>query len=124
MSLRLLLPLMYMAILFALSSIHGGASATPAEELLAWLPPGIQNLLHIPVWAGLTGCWVWALQRNHYPLLLAATFSVSYGIVDELYQRTVPGRYGSLTDLLFDTIGVIATLLLVACFKKSSSAIT
>lgn len=107
-----------MVALFSLSSIHGDASATPAEELLAWIPPGLQNLLHVPIWAGLAACWAWALERKNHRLWLTATLSIGYGIIDELYQRTVPGRYGSFTDLLFDAIGVMAVVLLIAYLKR------
>ena len=108
MTLRLIPAVLYTLLLFALSSIPGDSAATPPEQLLALLAPALQNFLHIPAYAGLTLIWYWALRHKPGVLLTAPLVAISYGVFDELYQRTVPGRYGSLTDLAFDAIGVMA----------------
>lgn len=38
----------------------------------------------------------------------AVTFTVVYGVTDELHQRSTPGRDSSLRDLAADTVGAVA----------------
>jgi VanZ family protein len=97
--------------LFILSSIPGTESPDNAmEALLLWVSPSFQNLLHTPVYAGLTYSWFWAFlannQRKKYSLFLAIFCSLIYAFFDEIYQTYMPGRYGSLTDLLLDALGI------------------
>jgi VanZ family protein len=37
----------------------------------------------------------------------AGVCSVFYAITDELHQRTVPGRHGSILDVLVDSVGIL-----------------
>jgi len=53
-------------------------------------------------------------KRNlHWNLLWAFIFSVLYGISDEYHQTLVPGRHGTATDVLIDTIGILIASWLV-----------
>ncbi|WP_226580903.1 VanZ family protein [Halobacillus litoralis] len=45
--------------------------------------------------------------------LLAAVFSMFYGLVDEIHQWYVPERSFTMTDLLKDGIGVFTAFLIV-----------
>jgi VanZ family protein len=109
---RLLLPIFYMAALFAMSSIPGKTmEVTPGLRLVT---PQWQNLLHIPVFGGLTLVWFWALQsglrakkRGAYTALV---FTIVYACVDEAWQTRIPGRLGSLTDLGLNTLGALLAL--------------
>jgi len=123
---RLILPLAYMLGLFLLSSLPGDSTDTPAETLLAWIPPNVQNLLHIPVFAGLTCCWFWALSTDEQAeagktLQLSVFFALCYAAFDEFHQTMVPGRYGSLTDLLLDFIGIVAAAIFIKRRSKAST---
>ena len=107
---RLLFPLAYMGVIHLLSSLPD--TETPqnlAEKLLRWATPELQNLLHIPLFGGLSTAWYWALRplfrhRNRI-LLLSFLIPAGYAFFDEWYQLQVPGRYGSLTDITLDMIG-------------------
>jgi hypothetical protein len=108
---NLLLTLGYMAGIYWLSSIPGEA-ATENELLsgiILWIPPAIQNLAHIPLFGVLA--WLWYLPlsacKKHDRLLFSTTFllTTGFGIMDELHQLTVPGRYASLTDIALNTLG-------------------
>ena len=96
---RLTLPLCYMAGIFVLSSIPDTAQpASSLEAVLAWVSPNVQNLLHIPLYGGLAGCWYWALEpwieRQGVRAVSAFSVTLGYGVLDELHQLTVPGRFG------------------------------
>jgi VanZ family protein len=99
-----------MAALLLLSSIPGDASQDNLVGMIfEWVTPGWQNLLHIPLYAGLAASWLWALaqypRRLRHPLTTSLMLTLLWGIVDETYQLGVPGRYGSLTDLALNMLG-------------------
>lgn len=117
MTYRFVFPLFYMLGLFLLSSIPATEAPENAmEALLLWVSPNFQNLLHIPIFAGFTYSWFWAFSATNKPykssILLASFLSLSYAIFDELYQINVPGRYGSLTDLILDSVGIGLAILI------------
>ena len=108
---RVMLPICYMAGIFVLSSIPD--TGRP-DSGLAWVSPSLQNLLDIPLYGGLAGCWYWALEslseRGGVRLFTAFAFTLGYGVLDELHQLTVPGRFGSLTDLVLNALGALLVL--------------
>ena len=121
--LRLFLPVAYMLMIYGLSSVPDtGAPETALQRVLQWVSPSWQNLLHIPLYAGLCFAWFWALagaplsfkQRS----CIAATIAVAFGGFDEWHQLAVPGRFGSLTDLLLNGAGVLLCVVGVALFHR------
>ncbi len=112
---RLLLPLAYTVGLFLLSSVPGDAE-TPAGMIFQWITPQWQNLLHIPLYGGLAASWLWGLApfslSPNTRLLTALLLTLAWAVVDESYQSTVPGRYGSVTDLALNAIGAILIILI------------
>ena len=122
---RLLLPLGYMAGLFVLSSIPETESPDwLLEEALVLLPPTWQNLLHIPLYFGLAACWIWALRAislaSLTSVLLGMSLAMIWGIFDELHQTTVPGRFGSITDMGLNLTGAaLAAVLMYRCSKPN-----
>ena len=114
---RLLLPLAYTAGLFLLSSVPGDAdTGTPVGMIFQWITPQWQNLLHIPLYGGLAASWLWGLTpfslSPNARLLTALALTLAWAVVDESYQSTVPGRYGSLTDLALNAVGAILIVLI------------
>ena len=104
---RILLPLAYMAGLLLLSSVPGDDPNVAGGAIIEWLTPQWQNMLHIPLYAGLAASWLWALsgRPHHLRLILAFALTVAWAVFDEAYQTTVPGRYGSVTDMALNVIG-------------------
>jgi hypothetical protein len=103
-------PLMYMSLIWVLSSIPGGSVHVSGAE---WLTdPTIQNFLHIPLFGGLAYVWLKSLLKlqTSTPLLLAAAIAVAYGIIDEWHQSFVPGRYASAVDVALDSVGIALAL--------------
>ena len=103
-------PLCYMLGILGLSSIPGVATTAAPSAYLAlnWVPPAAQNLLHIPLYGGLAFLWCWYLSgrtRGPWALLLPFLLAALFGVLDEYYQFHIPGRYASLTDVLFNAIG-------------------
>ena len=109
---RLPLPFAYMVALYALSSIPGDQTPdTLAGALFMWVEPQWQNLLHVPLYGGLTASWLWAmgtwpLSRNGL-LIISLLLAGMWGLLDEIHQANVPGRYGSITDMLLNICGAI-----------------
>ena len=105
------LPLLIMAVLYWLSSLPG----TPRPDdpavysLFYWLSPAMQNTLHVPAYAALGWAWHWALGawlRVSSPRAVGACMiALAYGVFDEWHQSFVPGRYGSLSDVVLDVAG-------------------
>jgi len=119
---RYLLPLGYMIVLFCVSSIPGHVmEVTPGFRLLT---PNWQNLLHVPVYGGLALSWCWALETHltaaRSRLIAAFTLTVMYGIVDETWQLYIPGRYGSITDLVLNALGAVLALWAVSLHSRRS----
>ncbi len=109
-------PLLYMAGIFGLSSISDQGAANDTLNPLAWISPNVQNFLHLPVYGGLAFLWFWALRhwlaKSGYKYLLALTLTLGFGLLDEWHQTFVPGRFGSLTDAVFNLIGAVIGLLI------------
>ena len=105
-------PLFFMALLYWFSSLPGAPlPEDPAlYALFDWLPPSVQNALHVPAYAALTLAWYWALRAwlrtPSATVLGACAIASTYGLLDEWHQSYVPGRYASLTDVLLDVAGV------------------
>ncbi len=121
--LRALLPaLALMAAITWSSSIPGEVDRETGvlTDLLAWVDPGVQNLVHLPVFALLAlllaRAGYAAGQRTARAGTAAIAITVLFGLADEWHQAFVPGRYSTATDVLLDALGaaigvVIAHLL-------------
>lgn len=98
---RWVLVLGYMGILYVLSALPGSATGpdTPLMRL-------ISNALHFPLFAGLGGVCMLALHGyGRWDALAALGLTASYALFDEWHQSWVPGRSGSLEDVLLDLLG-------------------
>ena len=80
-------------------------------KFLIKLKPGVQNLLHIPLFGLFAYLWLRAFTRHGFSktktFIFTIAITVGYGILDEFHQTFVPGRYGSLTDMLLNIVGII-----------------
>ena len=113
-----------MAALFTLSAIPGGSPGEAPDGLarsLAWIPPSLQNLLHLPAYGVLTILWFRALTPflpRGWAIGTSLVLTIAYGLVDEWHQAYVPGRFPSATDLLADALGALIAAAL--CLLVSS----
>lgn len=120
---RILAPLSYMAIIIAFSSVPGDIDPQTdgPSALFLWVPPAVQNLVHLPVFGGLALTWRWALSGwagSERSLSVYAFLATGiFGLLDELYQASVPGRYPTFTDAALDAAGALCALWLIAMLK-------
>ena len=110
---RLLVTLLLVAAIVTLSIVPGRHQ--PGDSAFVWLvsvtPTLLQKFLHIVAYATLALLWMWTLERiSSVPLRFALVLSitVTMGIALEWYQTSVPGRFGTLTDVLLNALGSIA----------------
>lgn len=98
-----------MTALFALSSVPQPASLDEHQVLM--VQPTWQTLLHIPAYFVLALLWWRTLRTRKWPIGAAAGTAVIlaglYGVLDEVHQYFVPGRFLSLTDLGMNLIGAL-----------------
>lgn len=77
----------------------------------------VQKTMHVAVYAVLGFLWIWTLHgMESVPgrYAVALILSIGLGSALEWYQTKVPGRYGTLSDVLLNTLGIFAGL--VAAF--------
>jgi hypothetical protein len=99
-----------------------GASLIPMDQeieglnFIIGLEPSIQNLLHIPAYAILS---ILLLQVLGKRLLLVIVVTIVFGIVNELIQLAIPGRYPSVIDVGLNIVGVVGGMLLYLWLERS-----
>ena len=113
-NLNLLIPILYMLIIFLFSSnIH---HRHPISKQL-FSNQDLNNLLHIPAYAGLVLLWFWAfhekLDNRIKSLFYASTIAFSYGVLEEIHQSLILGRSASLFDIVLNAIGITLAILFV-----------
>jgi VanZ like protein len=113
---RLLVTIVLIAAIVALSVVPG--RALPGDSAFVWLvsvtPAPLQKLMHVVAYATLALLWMWTLEKMHpisLRIALAFTISVGIGAILEWYQLSVPGRYGTLADVLLNSIGTVVGLI-------------
>lgn len=93
-----------------------------------WLSETVQNILHIPIYGALGFLAFWAvsawIERTGLQAWTAFLISAVYGVLDEVHQSTVPGRFGSIADVGLDLIGIIGGLAAFALFRQRETHTT
>jgi len=91
-------------------------SAQPYDgDPMAWWEVAGRNLGHFLGYLLLAAAWIWALSLRWRPrLALAAALSLAYAIGDEYHQTFVEGRTGTYEDVIVDSLGIAAAVLLAA----------
>ena len=72
------------------------------------------------LYATLVVLWAWtldAIQSKSQRLIIAVTLAVCFGAAMEWFQTKVPGRYGTLVDVILNAagalLGVVAAIFFV-----------
>lgn len=92
--------LLVMAAIFAFSSLP--SADIPKFDI--W-DTFVKKGGHMAGYALLAGAYARGLEGRPKALWLAWIFAVIYALTDELHQTFVPGRHGSLLDVLIDATG-------------------
>ena len=118
---KVLLVAIYMLMILATSLIPMDREIE-GLNLIINIKPHIQNFLHIPVYALLAILWFRLFdlyqtnQRKSFCLVLL--IAIGFGIINEWIQFFIPGRYLSLADMVFNTIGVFSGILIYRIMKN------
>ena len=113
-------PLLYMALIFVVSSLEQPPLPMPEFE---WLT--IDKLYHFVEYAILGGLLAIAFVKAKPAVvpskliwLVATVLSILYGASDEWHQTFVPGRFATVADWVADALGSIAGVLAVYLYHK------
>ena len=116
--------LIYILLLLASSAIPMDRDIQGLQFIID-LKPTIQNLLHIPAYTLLSILFLQIFQnykidgwRRNVLVLLGAGL---IGILSEIIQIAVPGRYGGLMDIGLNFIGVIAGILIYSYVERNKA---
>ena len=114
---RLLATLAAAAAIIAASTVPG--TPKPGDAAFVWLvyatPTGLQKSLHVVAYGVLAVLTLWTLQERvasgSVRILAVVLSTLVLGALLEWYQTTVPGRFGSLTDVLLNGAGILLGVL-------------
>jgi VanZ family protein len=113
---RWLITLSFAVLLIVLSVTPGDSRKD--DSIFAWLvvstPTLVQKIMHVTAYAALAFLLAWTLDNIEPKVArMVTTFvlAVSLGIALEWYQTMVPGRFGTLFDILLNSLGVVAGLI-------------
>ena len=136
---RLLLPIIWMIIIFSFSCQPGKTSSDTSLEVGMFIGdvfyPGFEQLetadqeqfaqniqlvvrktAHVMEYTILMWCFLFAFKGNKVWYALA--FTVAYACTDEFHQLFVSGREGKLLDVIIDSSGALLGLLLFYIIKS------
>ncbi|MBT8109768.1 MAG: VanZ family protein [Gammaproteobacteria bacterium] len=113
---RLGITLVFVGVVIALSIAPG--IERPGDSIFGWLifntATPIQKAMHIVVYATLAVLWMWTLdpiESRVTRIVLTLSLTVGLGAVLEWHQTRVPGRFGTVADVVLNLIGAIAGLI-------------
>lgn len=116
---RWVFTLLFAGIIVALSITPG--IDRPGDSFLSWLVVNtakpIQKAMHFGVYAILALLWMWALESidsRVSRIALAFVATAGLGAVLEWHQTRIPGRFGTVADVLLNALGAVAGLIVAA----------
>ncbi len=112
---RWLLTLAFVGIVVILSVTPGRFQT--GDSVFVWLiantPTALQKFMHIAVYATLAMMFMWSLETVESRItriVLTLVLALSLGAILEWYQTRIPGRFGTIVDVLLNTAGTIVGL--------------
>jgi hypothetical protein len=106
LSAPLVVTLGYMFVLFILSSIPDTGEKGHLMDLTS---STVKNMLHIPAYGLLTLLWILTLRDHgvteYRSMCVAFLVASGYGVLTELHQVWVPGRFPSVPDVMLNVFG-------------------
>ena len=120
---KLLLLLLYMSLVMMGSLIPMDRQISGLRLIIA-MKPVLQNLLHIPMFAVLSILLLQVLSGyDMTPLKRAAVLlgvAISFGVVNEMIQVIIPGRYAGMLDMVLNLIGIFSGILLYKVLSRTN----
>jgi VanZ family protein len=112
----------YWAALATGSLLPGGSHAPLHWD--ASLSPELQDVLHLPAYAGLvvlvTAAWATRSRAGPLVITMIALVCVAFGAAMELAQSAIPGRTCSLKDGMVNAAGALLGILAVIGWRRLS----
>jgi len=112
---RWIATLTFVAIIVALSIAPG--IERPRNSTLSWLvvntPTAVQKALHVALYGALAVSWMWTLDSigsRFTGMWLTLFATVGLGAILEWFQTRVPGRVGTVADVLLNLAGAVLGL--------------
>jgi VanZ family protein len=113
---RLSLVIIWMAVIWVLSSIPDLQSGLEQDFLLRKIAHGLVfAVLAFLIFRALPR----SLEKGTLRLGYAGAITLLYALIDEVHQAFVPGRSGTLSDVAIDAIGIVAMLFLLSLLANS-----
>ena len=113
---RLVITLVLVGFVIALSIAPG--IERPGDSMFSWLvvttATPVQKAMHVAVYAALALLWMWTLESVESRLAriaLTLVATVGLGAILEWQQTRVPGRFGTVSDVLLNLVGAVLGLL-------------
>ena len=107
-----MLTLAFVVVVVLLSVTPG--QGRPDDSIFHWLVANtstpVQKLMHVMSYGMLALLWMWTLadiESRLVRIVLTLLCSVGLGVALEWFQTQVPGRYGTLTDVLLNVAGTV-----------------
>lgn len=95
-------------LLTVVSLMPSGAEDSGSSGWDTAISPALQNTLHVPAYLVLTVLAIGCLSMpGRGRILGVAAVCAGFGVILELGQAYVPGRTGSVADMLLNTLGAI-----------------
>lgn len=93
----------------------------------AFTPPSdLRNFFHLPLFAGLAACLVWALlawvRSPRTAVLISLGVAGLFAVLNEGSQAFIPTRTATLSDLGHDVLGVVIGCLLALVTIRSGDS--
>jgi len=124
--LKILLTMAYILLLMGSSLIPMHEDVRTFRVLLA-LKPAIQNLLHIPALAILSILCLqvlsYATMERTRKIILVLGFTFAFGILNELVQAAIPGRYPGILDITLNFLGCLLGIALYMAAERRRSGL-
>jgi len=96
-------------------------SSLPSEEIPVGMPYGMDKVAHAAAYAILALLFCRAVRSpGTGSLVLIALFCAAYGVLNELHQAYVPGRFASGWDAVANAVGASVTVLLWPRLRRST----
>ena len=121
--LSIIVPVLYMGLILAGASIPAETGAAEKKHFLHFLllPSFLQNVVHIPAYGLLSFFWRWylnAFAQNKTPIVLALFLTIGFALFQEWYQTFIPGRYGSIGDVIVGVLGALLGVWVFSVLKR------
>ena len=136
-TLRFLPAVIFMALIFAFSSMPGSEVARTTKPILHSVPKTIQvnpaskpikiewlKVGHFIGYSGLGLAYLFAFRSTIRKSVLAAILaSLLYSLTDEFHQTFIPGRHAMFLDIVLDTLAATLSIFTAEFYRYTSNRV-